>query len=87
MLYPLNNLMDCNFYHYALQISIYAYMIQKMNPDFEIESLKLVHFDHKNNVTQYEVEYLKDDVERLLKHYKKLAIRDAQKQRLKRIEY
>lgn len=28
MQYPLNNLMDCNYYHYALQISIYAFFLE-----------------------------------------------------------
>lgn len=27
MKYPLNNLMDCNFYHYTLQLSTYAWML------------------------------------------------------------
>jgi len=29
---PLDSLDDCNFYHYALQLSIYMYMILKHNP-------------------------------------------------------
>jgi hypothetical protein len=27
---PINHIMDCNFLHYSLQISIYAYMIEKL---------------------------------------------------------
>lgn len=29
MQYPLNNLMDCNYIHYTLQLSTYAWMLQK----------------------------------------------------------
>ena len=29
---PIDNLDDCNFYHYALQLSIYMYIILKHNP-------------------------------------------------------
>ena len=32
MLEPVSNLEDCNFNHYALQLSIYMYMILKHNP-------------------------------------------------------
>jgi hypothetical protein len=32
MTHPVNNLDDCNFYHYALQLSIYMYIILKHNP-------------------------------------------------------
>ena len=30
--HPVNNLDDCHFYHYALQLSIYMYIILKHNP-------------------------------------------------------
>jgi len=32
MLHPVSHLDDCNFYHYALQLSIYMYIILKHNP-------------------------------------------------------
>lgn len=71
MKFPLNNLMDCNYSHYCLQLSTYAYMLQQINPNFEIKMLKLVHFDHEGNQNEYDIPYLKDDVEKMLKHYKK----------------
>jgi hypothetical protein len=49
MLYPLGNLDDCNYYHYTLQLSTYAWMIQQVNPNFNIKDLIMVHFDHNNN--------------------------------------
>ena len=74
MKYPLNNLMDCNFYHYTLQLSTYAWMLQKINPNFIIKDLILNHYDHNGNNTLYHCEYLKHDVEKMLYHYKKSLI-------------
>ena len=71
MKHPLNNLQDCNFNVYQLQLSLYAYMLQQINPDYNIKHLKIVHIDHDNQQHEYECEYLKADVERMLKHYKK----------------
>ncbi len=87
MKYPLNNLDDCNFMHYTLQLSTYAWMLQKMNPDFVIKDLIINHYDHEGNNTLYHCDYLKNDVERMLWHYKKQLIKDEQKQKRQRIEY
>lgn len=87
MKYPLNNLMDCNFYHYSLQLSTYAWMLQKLNPNFIIKDLILNHYDHDGNNTIYHCDYLKKDVERMLYHYKKELILKSQKEKRKRIEY
>lgn len=87
MLYPLNNLMDCNYYHYTLQLSTYAYMIQRLNPNFNIKGLILVHYDHNGNVTQYKLDYLKEEVQRMLYFHKKQVIKNIQKEKRKRIEY
>ena len=87
MKFPLNNLMDCNFYHYTLQLSTYAWMLQKINPDFVIKNLILNHYDHQGKNTLYYCEYLKDDVERMLKHYMKELVLEKQRNKRKRIEY
>lgn len=71
MKFPLNNLMDCNFYHYALQLSLYAYMINQLNPDLKVRDLKIVHIDREGRQTIYPVEYLKSDVERMIRHYER----------------
>lgn len=72
MKYPLNNIEDCNFYHYSLQLSTYAYLLQQIKPELNIKKLMLIHIDHDDKITEYSVDYLKNDVERMLKHYKKL---------------
>lgn len=87
MKFPLNNIEDCNFWHYTLQLSTYAWMIEKLNPEFEIQGLIMVHYDHDNNQTIYHLEYLKEDVEKMLKHYKKSLIHSRQISKYKKIEY
>lgn len=87
MLYPLGKLDDCNFNHYTLQLSTYAWMLQKLNPDFIIKDLILYHFDHNGNETLYHCDYLKSDVENMLYHYKKQVIREEQRNKVKPIEY
>lgn len=87
MKYPLNNLMDCNFYHYTLQLSTYAWMLQKINPNFVIKDLILNHYDHNGNNTLYHCDYLKHDVEKMLYHYKKELILSNKRSKRKRIEY
>lgn len=87
MKYPLTDLDDCNFNHYQLQLSLYAWMIQKLNPDFNIKRLFINHYDHDGNNNIYEVKYLKDDIEKMLKHFVKQNKIDKQKQKYARIEY
>tara|TARA_R110000824_G_scaffold7830_2_gene35342 strand:- start:4807 stop:5634 length:828 start_codon:yes stop_codon:yes gene_type:complete len=40
---PVNNLDDCNFQHYNLQMSLYAYIIKKHNPKLKIGRLQIQH--------------------------------------------
>ena len=70
MKYPLNNLDDVNFWHYTLQLSLYAWMILKANPHMELEGLYLLHHDHDDNKEVYQCEYKKTEVERMLAYYK-----------------
>lgn len=72
MKYPLNDLDDVNFNHYQLQLSIYAWMVQKIHPDYEVERLTIHWIDHDDNESFIECKYLKDDVEKVIAHYKKM---------------
>jgi len=85
MKYPLNNLDDTNFWHYSLQLSTYAWMIQKIDPRFNIKSLILIHYDHDGGVTNYECDYLKRDVERMLAFYKQKLEHDEFKKSQQKI--
>ena len=87
MKFPLNNLEDCNYYHYCLQLSTYAYIIESYNPDFTIEDLVLVHFDHNDNMTVYHLPYLKKEVERMLAYYEKESLLEERRLKNKKIEY
>lgn len=87
MKFPLNNLDDCNYWHYTLQLSTYAWMVQKLNPEFEIEDLVLVHFDHNDNMTVYHLPYLKTEVIKMLNHFKKETTLKASRDKRKPIIY
>lgn len=87
MKYPLTHIMDSNYWHYTLQLSTYAWMLQKINPNFVIKDLILNHYDHKGNNTLYHCPYLKEDVERMLTHYKKEIILEERRNKRKRVEY
>lgn len=87
MKFPLNNLDDTNYWHYCLQLSTYAWMLQKLNPDFVIEDLVMIHIDHKDKMTIYHLPYLKNEVEKMLAFYKKQVQLDENARKRKRIEY
>lgn len=71
MFYPINNMLDTVYNHYNLQLSFYAWMIQKLYPHFNIKMLKLIHVTRQGKRTYFEVPYLKDECTRVLKHYRK----------------
>ena len=87
MKFPLNNLDDTNYWHYCLQLSTYAWMLQKLNPDFVIEDLVMIHIDHKDKMTIYHLPYLKLEVEKMLAFYKKQTQLEENARKRKRIEY
>lgn len=87
MLYPLNTIPDVNYWHYALQLSTYAWMIQMIDPEYVIKDLILVHFDHNDNQTIYHLPYLKKEVESMLRFYKKSILKQEKLAKLKPIEY
>ena len=87
MRYPLNTLDDCNYNHYQMQLSTYAWMLQKINPNFVIKDLILNYYDHDGNNTLYHCDYLKTEVERMLAFYKKELIKEAQRAKRMPIEY
>ena len=87
MKYPLNNIDDVNYWHYTLQLSTYAWMIQKLNPEFEIEDLVMIHFDHDDNMTVYHLPYLKEEVIKMLAFYKKEHQLEESRRKRQRIEY
>lgn len=71
MFFPLNNMEDCMIQHYTLQLSLYAWMLKQINPDFNIKGLTILHVDGNGIETSYPINYVEKEVEALLKHYKK----------------
>ncbi|MDO7847599.1 hypothetical protein Q5H92_14620 [Hymenobacter sp. M29] len=74
MFFPVNHLMDSNYWHYALQLSIYAYLVEKLTGK-TCRTLTLEHHKPLSETevdpiaTEYEVPYLKNEVELLLQHH------------------
>lgn len=69
--YPLVNFEDCSGVHYQLQLSLYAWMIQQLDPNLIIDNLLIVQVENLKKKREYSVEYLKEDVEKLLKWHVK----------------
>jgi len=49
MLFPIAHLDDCSFVHYALQLSIYMYIILKHNPKLQAGKMYLHHITFEND--------------------------------------
>jgi hypothetical protein len=45
MLEPVNNLMDCNYWHYTLQLSTYMKLILLKNKALKPGNIRLIHYD------------------------------------------
>lgn len=86
MKFPLNNLQDSTFNHYQLQLSCYCYLLQQINPQYNVKKILLYHIDHDGNETIIPCEYLKDDVERMFKHYKKQLKIHEELERIKPVQ-
>jgi ATP-dependent exoDNAse (exonuclease V) beta subunit len=74
---PINHLMDCNYTHYALQLSLYAYMLEKLTGK-KARNLSFhhhpPHIDNPDMVSvegiKYTVPYLKSEVIAMLITYR-----------------
>lgn len=67
---PLSHLKDTTLNHYAIQLSIYKYIVEKYT-DLKFEEMFIVWFSEKNdNYEIIEVPYLKDEVKKILENRK-----------------
>ena len=74
--YPLSAFDDCSGIHYQIQLSLYAWMCQQLNPDFIIDTLRIVQVKDLKKYKSWDVEYLKNDIDKLLKwHLKNMKIK------------
>jgi len=58
---PLSHLMDCNYTHYNLQISFYAWMLEEFG--FHVRNLSFHHFNQ-----MYKLKYLRSEVKAIAKN-------------------
>lgn len=65
---PISGTNDCNYEKYVLQLSTYAYMLERKG--YTIAGLKLVHLKDTKR-TEYDIDYKKKKVKRLLEHGKR----------------
>lgn len=80
MKFPLHNLEDCNFNHYALQINLYAFLIKQQNRNLKLGKLYIEHiigeFDELTNefsnlqMVLYKVPNMQDEIRILLEYHK-----------------
>ena len=87
MKYPLNNIQDSNYWHYTLQLSTYAWMVQQLDPNAKIGELILNWYPHEGGNVQFKLQYLKKEVIRMLAYYKKQLLHERSEQKYKEIEY
>ena len=77
MLPPIDNLDDCHFYHYALQLSIYMYIILKHNPKLKPGKIFIHHVSFEieaENDWGYPVTKRDANGEPVLKEVKPIAL-------------
>ena len=62
MLEPISHLVDCNYIHYTLQLSLYAYMLERKG--FKVKDLELLHTPNydKNNMKSYQLPYMREEI-------------------------
>ena len=63
---PLHEVQDCNFNHYSLQLSLYAFILEHAYNE-KIDALELIWLK-ENEYTLVDVPYLKDKIIDMLKH-------------------
>lgn len=85
--YPINHLQDCDLVQFQLQISMYAWMLQQMNPEFNIKTLKIIQVKDFKVKHEYIVEYLKKDVDKLITWHLKNTKLQIEMQKCREIEY
>ena len=71
MYHPINNMDDHTLNHYTLQLSIYAWMLQQINPELVIKQLTILHQDGDGIETVYPLEYRSEEVEKLIAYHAK----------------
>lgn len=69
MLFPVSHLMNCNFFHYSLQLNIYMLLLKAHNKKLKIGNMELLHVKDDEE-TVYKVPNLQKEAKSILEHYK-----------------
>jgi hypothetical protein len=70
------NIMDCNYYHYSLQLSLYAHILEK-EYGYKVNSLTILHLDG-SRVAEYQCKYMKDTIREMLTYDRKELARQTE---------
>lgn len=74
--YPLSKFEDCSGTHYQIQLSLYAWMLKQLNPDFIIDELVIYHIKGLKKIKEYPLDYLEETIDMLINyHIKSLRIK------------
>ena len=77
---PLSHIQNSNYWHYALQLNIYKYILEK-HYNINIETMHIVVFHHNfNNYMDYTLPDLSSDVETLVESRKRIFLQIQQEQ-------
>lgn len=71
-----SNLMDCNYIHYSLQLSLYQYILEK-NYGLKIDDAEIVHIG-ESSIRTYTYQYLKNEIENMLEINRDMLKRKAE---------
>ena len=63
---PLGHLMDCNFNHYQLQLSLYMFMLEYQG--FKPGTIRIIHIPHEGGRQVHECQYLKREVVNIMRY-------------------
>lgn len=87
MKFPLDDLDDCNYNHYQMQLSTYAWMAQQKWKNLKVDGLMLRHIDHSGKQKIYHCEYLKNQVEDMINYFYMKKKTEEQEKKYKKIIY
>jgi len=71
-----SRLMDCNYIHYSLQLSLYQYILEKQY-GIKIDDAEIVHIG-ESRITTYRYQYFKNEIENMLKTDREMLKKKAE---------
>lgn len=76
---PLVNVPDCNYFHYALQLNLYRYILEE-NYNIIISSMRIVVLHPNNsNFIEYDIPAMNEEIYKIVEHQKDKNVKKKQK--------